>query len=111
LQEKIWVMALCRIQGYETPVWCRGNLCQSGEMKIFQKIWSLDTISQITWKEFFDEWTRLHAVGSITYRPGMANRHGHANICKKSFKDKNGYHKAVSHNRHNRNKPKSPEDF
>lgn len=112
LQEKIWVILLCRIPDSDTVVWNRGNICKQKDLDQFEKIWLNDSIGQITWKKLADEWLNLKGMYICNrYRDGLANRHGHANVCPFSDTDKKGYYSAKHYNMVNRRNPLSADDF
>jgi hypothetical protein len=114
LREKIWIMALCRKPYEEDIVFSRGNVCSKLELINFKKMWDLDETGEIGWTEFEKAQHNLSWYSSHNYRDGMANRHGHANVCPSSLRGlevvPKGYWSAAAYNASHRNSPIGPED-
>lgn len=114
LRDKIWIMALCVKPYEEEVVWGRGNVCPKLEMIDFEKMWNMDTTSNITWTEFEKAQHTLAWNNCHMYRDGIANRHGHANICPYGLALKEyvpeGYWKAKIYNMSHRDRPMGPDD-
>ena len=114
LQEKIWVMVLCKIRNSTSNqvVWNRGNMANHKECMSYEKIWDSDLTGIIPWTDFISEWNNLNTIlYHNVYRDGMANRHGHANVCPRGVHERKGYWKAKIHNKCNRNNPLAPDEF
>jgi len=110
-QEKVWVLALARGLDEEI-VWNLGHVASKMEMMKFESIFENAVVKDLSWSKLEYSWKEISCeksqnYSSSAYRPGMANRHGHANVCPNRAVSK-GYRKAKVWNMGHRTYPRSP---
>jgi len=110
LREKIWVLVVGRKYESETIVWNLGNICTKSELDKYSNMWVNSIVEELDWNELQKCWIDLIETCDHGYRPGMGNRHGHANVCPSSSWSQ-GYGKARNWNKTHRCDPKSPAEF
>jgi len=111
VQEKIYILALGRSPcNSEEIVWNLGNIATKMEMDLFKNLFEKSVIQDLKWNQVEYLWADLSCLHG-NYRPGMANRHGHANPCPCGSSSKKGYWKAKTWNRSNRREPRGPEFY